>query len=408
MPSCNHGLIRCILTILLALSQSIAQQYTKTSTVTPSDTISGERFGYRTAVADTVAAVSAPYAKGTNNESQSGAVYVYTLSGTVWGYQTKLVADVTQATAYFGESLAMTSTIIVVGAPHYDIASNVRNGAVFVFTASGATWVRTAKLTMTGAVNVIRFGQSVSVSSNRLVVGVPWDLVDNFSNSGKICIYYGENSFWSSTPTCLTSPTTAADDYLGTSVAHTKVGTIDYIFGAAPQKDITGQNNQGVVYVYTFNGSWSSPQTLTASSYANEDKFGNSMSSLGSTLVVSAMMADVDFFIDAGALYVFTISSGSWTFSTRLTSGSGLAANLKLGDTVSITTNTICTSRGSTQVEFFRLNAGAWSFSSVVAGTSCGVSVSENHRVIGNTNNNQVGFVDFYTSNILVSSEYHY
>ena len=81
-----------------------------------------------------------------------GAVYVWEYSSSTWTQTAKLVADVFYNNGRFGESVAIDGNTIVVGEPGSTSASdNGRNGFVHVFTRSvgQTTWTRRAKLTAT-------------------------------------------------------------------------------------------------------------------------------------------------------------------------------------------------------------------------------------------------------------------
>jgi hypothetical protein len=116
-----------------------------------------------------------------DSASDSGAAYVFTRSGTTWSQQAYLKASNTGAYDRFGNSVAVSGDIVVIGA--YEENSSTRgvnstpnnhasaSGAAYVFTRSGATWSQQAylKASNTGAHD--RFGYSVAVSGGTVVVG---------------------------------------------------------------------------------------------------------------------------------------------------------------------------------------------------------------------------------------------
>ena len=91
------------------------------------------------------------------NSVDSGAVYVFVRSGTVWSQQAYLKADNTGANDYFGFfSVAISGDTVVVGAAFEDSSTMganstpnenaVDSGAAYVFVRNGATWSQQAYL----------------------------------------------------------------------------------------------------------------------------------------------------------------------------------------------------------------------------------------------------------------------
>jgi len=124
-----------------------------------------DEFGYSVAVSGDTAVIGAPQkitAGGT-----SGAVYVFTRSGSIWTQQTLLVSSDAAAADNFGTSVAVSGDTAVIGA--YEKASF--QGAAYVFTRSGVAWSQQAKLTASDAATWDEFGYSVAVSGDTAVIG---------------------------------------------------------------------------------------------------------------------------------------------------------------------------------------------------------------------------------------------
>ncbi|MFO0774985.1 MAG: cadherin-like beta sandwich domain-containing protein [Nitrospiraceae bacterium] len=116
-----------------------------------------------------------------NSASSSGAVYVFTRSGTTWTQQAYVKASDTEAGNLFGWSLALSGDTLAVGATQENSSATGVNGneannsatgsgAVYVFTRSGSTWSQQAyvKASNTGANDT--FGHSVALSGDTLAV----------------------------------------------------------------------------------------------------------------------------------------------------------------------------------------------------------------------------------------------
>jgi hypothetical protein len=111
---------------------------------------------------------------GPADNQGAGAAWVFTLSGTVWAQQSKLVGTGAFGGA-FGSSVALSAdgnTAIVGGWADYYWAV----GAAWVFTRSGSVWTQGSKLVGAGALSA-RQGWSVALSAdgNTAIVGGPAD-----------------------------------------------------------------------------------------------------------------------------------------------------------------------------------------------------------------------------------------
>ena len=123
-----------------------------------------------------------------NLATNSGAVYVYTRSGTTWSQEAYVKASNTGTQDQFGFSLALSGdgSTLAVGAFLEDSAatgigsnqadnSAIDSGAVYTFTRSGTTWSQLdyIKASNTGAGD--RFGRGIALSADgvSLAIGAP-------------------------------------------------------------------------------------------------------------------------------------------------------------------------------------------------------------------------------------------
>jgi nucleoside-specific outer membrane channel protein Tsx len=132
--------------------------------LTASDGASGDQFGSSVAISGSTAVVGAPIKKNT-----IGAAYVFVASGTTWSQQAELTASDGFGELFFGNSVAISGSTVVVGAP-----SSNGTGAAYVFVPSGTTWSQQAELTASDGVSGDFFGDSVAISGRTAVVGAPF------------------------------------------------------------------------------------------------------------------------------------------------------------------------------------------------------------------------------------------
>jgi hypothetical protein len=132
------------------------------------DAASGDQFGYSIAsTGDTV--VVGAYGKAL----QKGAAYVYSLNGSIWTQVQKLTETIDlTSSGRFGVSVAVSSNTILIGG-NYD---TVHSGAAYIFDYSGTTWVERAKImdangAAGGGAAGDNFGISVGLSGDTAVIG---------------------------------------------------------------------------------------------------------------------------------------------------------------------------------------------------------------------------------------------
>ncbi|NJM06583.1 hypothetical protein HC891_10925 [Candidatus Gracilibacteria bacterium] len=96
--------------------------------LTPNDGVAGDRFGESLAITGSTVVIGAPGADGI------GAAYVFDLAS--GAQQAKLRAGDGQSGDAFGFSVAVADTTVVVGAPGDD-DNGLRSGSIYVFELSG-------------------------------------------------------------------------------------------------------------------------------------------------------------------------------------------------------------------------------------------------------------------------------
>ena len=146
--------------------------------ITASDRAQYDRFGYSVAVTDTKVVVGATY---NDDPTNSGSVYVYNLDGTG---ELKITASDGAVSDNFGQSVAMSDTHIVVGVQLADIVGS-SSGCVYVYNTDGTGEV---KITPSDAADNERFGYSVAIQGDKIVVGTPQ------TGSGAVYVYNTDGS----------------------------------------------------------------------------------------------------------------------------------------------------------------------------------------------------------------------
>ena len=268
-----------------------------------------------------------------------GSAYVYTrntpgdlTSG--WTQFAKLTLDEydygfdeLRSTKRFGHSVSISSDTLVVGA----VNENSGKGAAYVYTRGTAgdltsSWSQIAQLTdNTGGGPIDQFGQSVSIRGDTLVVGAPYAFP---SFEGAAYVYTRDTagdltSGWTKVARLIASDGIGGEGWFGESVAIDGDTIVigSRWDGAAPGDD----EYRGAAYVYTrdtpgdLTSTWSPIAKLTASDGDSLHHFSRCVAIYGDMIVISN---------DIGEVYIFTrdtagdLTSG-WTEDKKLTLDAG-------------------------------------------------------------------------------------
>ena len=274
--------------------------------ITASDGAADDNFGQSVAISDTKIIVGAPR-KTISGSEFMGAVYVYNTDGTG---EVKILASDRAALNQFGRALAISETKIAVGS---GTASDSNKGAVYVYNTDGTGEV---KITASDGATNDTFGWSVAMTDTHIVVGSIHD-DDAGSSSGSVYVYNLDGTG----EVKITASDGAATDYFGWSVA---AQGDKIIVGASWNDD---PDNSGSVYVYNMDGT--GEQKITASDAAASDYFGRSVSIQGDKIIVGAPFND-DAGSASGSVYVYNLDG---TGEQKITA-SDAAAGDRFGNSV--------------------------------------------------------------------------
>jgi len=285
--------------------------------LTAIDGSANDTFGGNVALSGDTAVIGA--IRDDDKGDNSGSAYVFTRSGSVWSQQAKVIATDTAEGDAFGQSIALSGDTVVIGAPHDDDKGD-DSGSVYVFTRSGTVWSQEAKLTAADGAEGDVFGISIALSGDTIVVGA--DLNDEQApNAGAAYIFTRSGSSWRQQAK-LTAADGAETDIFGVRVALS--GDTALISARRDDDDVMGVD-AGSAYIFTRTGTtWRQQAKLTAPDGAADDRFGRSVALAGDAAVISAMFQD-DKGDNSGSAYVFTRSGNIWSHQAKLTAADGAA-----------------------------------------------------------------------------------
>ena len=329
------------------------------SNVVPTEPNAGEAFGSAVALRSNRLVVGAPKWDGVDaDRADQGRAFVFDLEGGSWQLEARLTADgglneldaSTEGRAgdNFGATVALDGQNVVAGAPLYD-GDSTDVGAAYVFhefvpkvpSGLGSTWVRSAMSGSgrLGAENPAggdlnapvpdRFGHSLAISGNRVMVGIPGfndinrvaggdvGAFQTFTTNGQLPAPTNE-SMWAEVLTRpLKAGETAGDDGFGENT----------IYNHETKTLFVAAVNKRTVYFYANEGLYWRP----AGELTGGTSFGTDMDSDGTRLAIGAP--------EVNEVYLYEFTDGAWKPDSTLANGvlSGAAyGNGSFGSSVAI------------------------------------------------------------------------
>jgi hypothetical protein len=277
----------------------------------------GDRFGNSVALSDNLALIGSS-SDDDNRLVDEGSAFVFTRHSDVWYAAAKLAASDGAAYDGFGSAVAISEDVAVVGASECDIGANTDVGAVYVFRAVGSAWVQSQKLVPAdGGSSDERFGTALALDGDTLAVGA----------RGVVRVFVRSGELWSEQEK-LTPPPEAQQTGFG-SVALSG----DTLLVGSSRDAVGSEFEQGAVHVYTRAvTNWHLQDSLFAADGRAQDRFGTTVALSDDTAVIGTAST-----LEAGrradSAYVFFRSDGVFTQQAKLnpsdqlvTDGFGLSA----------------------------------------------------------------------------------
>lgn len=246
-----------------------------------------------------------------NGHAYQGGAYVYARKGSTWSLQATLLASDGAAQDFFGVSVVLSGSSVVIGALY--AGANDAGGA-YVFTRKGTAWTQQAKLTASDGAQDDSFGCSVGYVGTTIVVGASGHATS--TSRGAVYVYTGKGASWSQqTELSVPSPGGAYDDF-GTSVSMSG----STLLVGDDFATIDGHNAQGTAFVFVRKGTtWTQQAQLDATDAVAQDQAGWQVALSGSTAVVGAPFGTVNGLTTQGRAFVYTKKGTTWSQSAELT-----------------------------------------------------------------------------------------
>ncbi len=281
----------------------------------------GDEFGTAVGLHGTTLVVGAP--KNDDNGSNAGSAYVFEFdAGTMmWNQTQTLAASNASAGSRFGHTVAVRDDLIIVGAWLGD-GAGTGDGAAYVFRFNDTTmlWEEEQRLFDAAGTTGDRFGFAVNTDGVRTIVGAP--LKD--SQAGAAFIFGFDGSSWVLEREIFTFDGGRA----GESVAITGEMAV---LGASRNSRFAIQTGLAEVWYFDVEeDQWLREQGLIHAGARASDLFGTTIDFDGTRVVVGAPNtgnAGFNDFTGTGSAHVFTQSNGVWVETVTLSASDGMASD---------------------------------------------------------------------------------
>lgn len=246
----------------------------------------GFKFGSSVAISGSTIVVGADSA-----DQGAGRAFVFSKYGTRWRQTAELRGRDTSPEDFFGTSVSVSGSEIVVGAPQHE------GGRAYIFTVIAGRWHQSAELKARDNTNHDRFGSSVSLTGSQVVIGAPQH------ESGRAYVFADESGGWGQVAELRGA---AVATMFGWSVATSETTVV---VGAL---QLAGT---GHAYVFDKTGSgWRMVADLVGRQSAPGAWVGSSVAISGSTVAVGVEGEASG----AGRVYVFARAGYRYTQSAEL------------------------------------------------------------------------------------------
>ena len=261
-----------------------------------------DHFGWSVAVDGDVAVVGAP--QDDEGGEDSGAAYVYLLADGTWTYRAKLLDPEPFDGARFGYSVAVSGDSIVVGS----YPTTASTGTVIVYRATGLDWDLEQRLQPAEDVSGSQFGCAVAADGDSVVIGAPQARTDGVA-AGAAYVFVRSGSGWTEEQRLVAAQ----------PIGYTKLGRAVDIDG---DRVIAGTANRSAHVFHRQDGAWIAEARLSNDGVDADHDYGRAVGISGRTAVIGSPQDD-DMGSYSGAIYVHTLGDLGWVPAQKLTASDG-------------------------------------------------------------------------------------
>jgi len=289
-------------------NQGGADGWGEVAKLNASDGSAGDQFGHSVSISGDTVVVGAD--KVYSGGAGSAYVFERNRDGAAsWGEVAELSASDAAAGDYFGIAVSISGSTAVAGAMWDDHSGHVDAGSAYVFkrnTGGADSWGEVTKIIASDPSDGDVFGRSVSICNDAVVVGAVLADHSGLTDAGLAYVFernQGGADAWGQVAR-LTASDAAAGARFGRSVW---IGG-DVVIVGAHMDDHTGLTDAGAVYVFERNAggadSWGQVAKITSSDADAFDVFGTGVALSWPMILVGAELEGAT---DSGSIYFYRL-----------------------------------------------------------------------------------------------------
>ena len=284
----------------------LAASFSGAAHLVPADGATNDLFGAAVAISGGHLLAGAPSHEGFGY--LAGAAYAFEMQDGQWTQVQKLPPPVLETYSEFGTSIDIQGDLAAIGWPGA-MQGSVRSGLVILYSWTGTEWTLTQTLSDPDGENGDRFGTSICIDGDQLIIGCQ---LDDFAadNAGSALVYRRIDNTWQFEQRLAPSQ---GDEFAWAGRDVAIDGNLA-VFGAYLEWNVGEIQAAGAAYVFHRgdDGTWSEEARLVAADPYPGNYFGYSVSLDGERLAIGSILNDSPI-EDSGAVYLFTRDGGSWT-----------------------------------------------------------------------------------------------
>jgi hypothetical protein len=301
------------------------------------DGVPGDHFGYSVSIDSNYAVAGAYWDDHVNGSgNREGSTYVFVRNGNTWTQQAKLIANDPAEGDWFGYAVSISNGYIAASAPFKDISTNTDRGAVYIYSIINGVWTYRTRITHLAGAHNDFFGYSIHLDNTQLIVGAPNNDINSNVNEGSAFIFSRTGNLWSQVAELYAASSYATFNlYLGTSVSISG----NYAVVGAPgynNPSYLPQTAKGIAIIYEkLNGVWTRVSSVRPSDLETGLDFGSSVAIAGDAIVVGGKLYNTGTIENQGRCWVYKRSGANWPLYRTIDDVSGVTGG-KFGSSVAI------------------------------------------------------------------------
>jgi len=277
--------------------------WVETAKLLPADGMSGDRFGFAVAISGDDIVIGAQ--RDRDNGPDFGSAYVFTLDGSSWTQQAKLLPDDGDVDAAFGSVATVVDGTVLIGAM-YDDDFGQASGSVYVYQFDGSAWAQQAKLHPNNAERFVIFGQAIAQSDDLVMIGAE-KRNPNGPGEGVVVVFKHQGGTW------VQKAKLKASD----AIFNTRFGSAIALSGdtavIGAQYDSRNGTLVGAAYVFRKEGSqWFERMRLLSSDWQWGDQLGSTVAYAGGTALVASRGHD-EYGTDSGGVFAYELECAPYS-----------------------------------------------------------------------------------------------